>query len=50
MTITPCDGPMAPGEERLCGKCESQLQVTERIPDTCVFCYLGDGFNCARHA
>ncbi|MCJ7751483.1 MAG: 2Fe-2S iron-sulfur cluster-binding protein [Armatimonadetes bacterium] len=50
MTITPCDGPMGPGEERLCGKCESQLMVTERIPDTCVLCDLGNGFNCARHA
>ena len=50
MTITPCDGPMAPGEERLCGKCEAQLMVTERIPDTCVLCDLGNGFNCARHA
>lgn len=49
MTITPCDGPMAPGEERLCGKCEAQLMVTERIPDTCVLCDLGNGFNCARH-
>jgi hypothetical protein len=23
MTITPCDGPMKPGEEYLCGHCES---------------------------
>ncbi len=50
MTITPCDGPMELGQERLCGKCESQLQVTERIPDTCVLCDLGRGFSCARHA
>jgi len=49
MTITPCDGPMAPGEERLCGKCAAQLMVTEKIPDTCVLCDLGNGFNCARH-
>ena len=49
MTITPCDGPMAPGEERLCGKCEAQLMVTEGIPDTCVLCDLGNGFDCARH-
>ena len=49
MTITPCDGPMGPGEERLCGKCESQLMVTERMPDTCVLCDLGKGFACARH-
>ena len=50
MTITPCDGPMKPGEERLCGKCEAQLMVSEKIPDTCVFCDLGAGFACARHA
>ena len=50
ITITPCDGPMAAGEERLCGKCEAQLMVTEKIPDTCVLCDLGNGFNCARHA
>jgi NADH dehydrogenase/NADH:ubiquinone oxidoreductase subunit G len=50
MTITPCDGPMAPGEERLCGKCESQLMVTEKTPDTCVWCQLGTGFNCGRYA
>jgi NADH dehydrogenase/NADH:ubiquinone oxidoreductase subunit G len=49
MTITPCDGPMNPGEERLCGKCEAQLMVTERVPDTCVWCQLGDGFGCARY-
>jgi len=50
MTITPCDGPMEPGQERLCGKCESQLQVTESAPDACVLCDLGRGFNCARQA
>ncbi len=49
MTITPCDGPMKPGEERLCGKCESQLMVTEQMPDTCMWCSLGAGFNCSRH-
>jgi formate dehydrogenase alpha subunit len=50
MTIAPCDGPMKRGEERLCGKCEAQLMVTETMPETCVFCDLGRGFNCARHA
>jgi NADH dehydrogenase/NADH:ubiquinone oxidoreductase subunit G len=50
MTITPCDGPMGPGEERLCGKCESQLLVTEKMPDTCVWCSLGAGFDCGRYA
>ncbi len=49
MTITPCDGPMKPGEERLCGKCESQLIEAERTPDTCVWCELGKGFQCGRY-
>ena len=31
MTITPCDGPMKPGEEHLCGKCEAQLTMTENM-------------------
>ncbi len=50
MTITPCEGPMGPGEERLCGKCEAQLLATERVPDACIWCELGKGFACARHA
>jgi NADH dehydrogenase/NADH:ubiquinone oxidoreductase subunit G len=50
MTITPCDGPMKPGEEYLCGKCESQLIITEEAPEKCVWCELGEGFNCGRHA
>lgn len=50
MTITPCDGPMKPGEERLCGKCESQLLITEDMPDSCVWCALGEGFDCGRYA
>ena len=50
MTITPCDGPMKPGEEQLCGKCEGQLLMNESFPDFCVSCALGDGFGCARHA
>ena len=49
MTITPCDGPMERGKERLCGKCEAQLMITEKAPDSCVFCDLGKGFGCARH-
>ena len=48
MTITPCSGYMKPGEERLCGQCESQLSMTENIPDTCVLCELGKGFQCTR--
>lgn len=50
MTITPCDGPMKTGKEYLCGKCESQLSVAEKTPDTCVWCELGKGFQCARYA
>ncbi len=48
MTITPCPGPMKPGEEYLCGNCESQLMMNENMPDTCVFCDLGKGFQCSR--
>jgi NADH dehydrogenase/NADH:ubiquinone oxidoreductase subunit G len=47
MTIIPCRGPMKPGEEHLCGGCESQLTMNERFPDTCVNCELGKGFHCA---
>jgi NADH dehydrogenase/NADH:ubiquinone oxidoreductase subunit G len=49
MTITPCDGPMKPGEEYLCGKCESQLLEAEANPDQCVWCELGEGFQCSRY-
>jgi len=49
MTITPCRGPMKPGEEYLCGGCESQLSMNVAMPDTCVFCELGKGFQCSRH-
>ena len=50
MTITPCDGPMKPGEEYLCGKCGSQLMITEERPEFCAWCRLGEGFNCGRYA
>ena len=50
MTITPCAGPMKPGEERLCGECASQLTMSADMGDTCVFCDLGKGFQCGRHA
>jgi len=50
MTITPCDGPMKPGEEYLCGKCESQLLIAEPTPDHCVWCKLGESFGCGRYA
>ena len=50
MTITPCDGPMKPGEERFCGNCESQLIISEPTPDSCVWCKLGESFGCGRYA
>jgi len=49
MTITPCDGPMKPGEEYLCGKCESQLIIADPTPDSCVWCKLGESFGCGRY-
>lgn len=48
MTITPCFGPMKAGEEYLCNQCASQLSMAENIPDTCVLCELGKGFQCVR--
>ena len=50
MTITPCDGPMKPGEERFCGQCESQLIIADETPGSCVWCKLGEGFACGRYA
>jgi bidirectional [NiFe] hydrogenase diaphorase subunit len=50
MTITPCPGPMKTGEEYLCRLCEGQLMMNENIPDSCVWCDLGKGFQCARQA
>ena len=50
MSVTPCEGPMKPGEERLCGKCESKLTMSETMPGACVWCELGKGFQCARYA
>lgn len=49
MTITPCDGPMKPGEGRLCGQCESQLIIADQTPGRCVWCELGEGFGCGRY-
>lgn len=48
MTIAPCAGPMAVGEEYLCSKCLSQLTMTAQMPDSCVWCGLGEGFACVR--
>ena len=50
MTIPPCDGPMKPGEERLCGQCESQLILADEMVGSCVLCKLGEGFGCGRYA
>ena len=47
MTIPPCDGPMKPGEEYLCRKCESQLM--DETPGSCTWCKLGEGFGCGRY-
>jgi NADH dehydrogenase/NADH:ubiquinone oxidoreductase subunit G len=49
MSVTPCGGPMKRGEERLCGKCESQLSMSSSMPGACVKCEMGKGFSCARH-
>jgi bidirectional [NiFe] hydrogenase diaphorase subunit len=49
MTTPPCDGPMKPGKERLCGNCESQLIIAEQTPGSCVWCKLGEGFACGRY-
>jgi NADH dehydrogenase/NADH:ubiquinone oxidoreductase subunit G len=48
MTITPCPGPMAKGEEYLCNLCVSQLSMEQDTPDTCIDCRLGAGFDCRR--
>ncbi len=51
MTLPPSAGPMKPGEERLCGQCESQLLIAEEMPPgACVWCALGEGFGCGRYA
>jgi NADH dehydrogenase/NADH:ubiquinone oxidoreductase subunit G len=47
-SIAPCAGPMAEGKEYLCAKCASQLTMTARMPDSCVWCELGKGFGCTR--
>ena len=48
MTITPCPGPIKKGKEALCGLCESQLSMAEELPDSCIDCRLGEGFDCIR--
>ncbi|MGQ9730542.1 MAG: 2Fe-2S iron-sulfur cluster-binding protein [Candidatus Zipacnadales bacterium] len=49
MTVTPCIGQMPPGEPRLCGLCEAQNIIPERIPGECVRCELGKSFRCSSH-
>jgi len=48
MKITPCPGPMIKGEEYLCNRCITQLSMTEKSIDQCVWCDLGEGYNCKR--
>ena len=48
MTISPCEGPMKPGEEYLCGRCESQMTMAQDQPGQCVWCEVGVGFQCTR--
>lgn len=46
MTVTPCPGPQkSPG---ICGLCGAQRSMAQNTPDTCVWCELGRGFQCAR--
>ena len=49
MTVVPCDGPIKPGEEYLCGNCESKMSFAEETPGFCVSCDLGEGFQCERN-
>jgi len=49
MTISPCPGPMKEGEEHLCGLCGSQFSTAQEVPDTCIDCGLGEGFDCNRN-
>ena len=50
MKVTPCEGPMKPGEEYLCGRCESTVNPPQYAVGSCVRCDLGEGFSCAGHA
>ncbi|KPA18100.1 hydrogenase HoxU [Candidatus Magnetomorum sp. HK-1] len=48
MTMPACDGLMKPGEEHLCGNCESKLSDDDLALGYCVGCYFGEGFHCER--
>lgn len=50
MKVTPCDGPMKPGEEYLCGRCESTVDPPQMATGSCVRCDMGEGFSCVGHA
>jgi len=39
---------MHPGEERLCGNCESKLPDCEEATGLCSACAFGEGFQCER--
>ncbi|UCG37694.1 MAG: (2Fe-2S)-binding protein, partial [bacterium] len=49
MKETPCDGPMKPGEEYLCGRCESTTTPPQYAVGDCIRCDMGKGFDCVRH-
>jgi Fe-S-cluster-containing hydrogenase component 2 len=46
MSVTPCDGYMESGKERLCGNCESMLPPIEEFTAICEYCHVGEGFQC----
>ncbi len=48
MSVGPCEGLMKPGEERLCGNCESKILTEEATQGYCIACYMGEGFQCER--
>jgi bidirectional [NiFe] hydrogenase diaphorase subunit len=48
MTVPPCEGTMFPGEERLCGNCESKIFTKDAELGYCIACHMGEGFQCER--
>ena len=48
LSVIPCAGPMTTENARLCNLCASQVLMTETIPESCVQCDLGKGFQCTR--
>ncbi len=48
MATMPCHGHFPPGEERLCGNCESKMLTKEAAQGVCISCHLGEGFQCER--